>query len=348
MATVEHRLTDKHLMEWGDFVQSRAVQPVSVAAEQAPRINPHEAVSLVEPKLRSRRWAAAADYFVLVKPRIMVLLLITTLAAALIAASTRPEGHLEVLRLVCLTLIGGALASGGASALNHFIDRDIDAVMARTKNRPLPSGRLQPINALVFGLVLTALSFAVFALWVNYLSALLALAGNFYYVVIYTCWLKRLTPQNIVIGGVAGAIPPLVGWAAVRDDVALPALLLFLIITLWTPPHFWSLSILTQKDYTRAGIPMLPVVRGLDKTRWNIFVYTGILVASTLLLSATQAMGWFYLAMAIALGGYFLVQTGLLLRQATLARARACFMYSNLYLGLLFAAMVVDRLLALR
>jgi protoheme IX farnesyltransferase len=348
VATVEHRLTDKHLMEWGDFVQSRAVQPVSVAAEQAPRINPHEAVSLVEPKLRSRRWAAAADYFVLVKPRIMVLLLITTLAAALIAASTRPEGHLEVLRLVCLTLIGGALASGGASALNHFIDRDIDAVMARTKNRPLPSGRLQPINALVFGLVLTALSFAVFALWVNYLSALLALAGNFYYVVIYTCWLKRLTPQNIVIGGVAGAIPPLVGWAAVRDDVALPALLLFLIITLWTPPHFWSLSILTQKDYTRAGIPMLPVVRGLDKTRWNIFVYTGILVASTLLLSATQAMGWFYLAMAIALGGYFLVQTGLLLRQATLARARACFMYSNLYLGLLFAAMVVDRLLALR
>jgi heme o synthase len=348
VATVEHRLTDKHLMEWGDFVQSRAVQPVSVAAEQAPRINPHEAVSLVEPKLRSRRWAAAADYFVLVKPRIMVLLLITTLAAALIAASTRPEGHLEVLRLVFLTLIGGALASGGASALNHFIDRDIDAVMARTKNRPLPSGRLQPINALVFGLVLTALSFAVFALWVNYLSALLALAGNFYYVVIYTCWLKRLTPQNIVIGGVAGAIPPLVGWAAVRDDVALPALLLFLIITLWTPPHFWSLSILTQKDYTRAGIPMLPVVRGLDKTRWNIFVYTGILVASTLLLSATQAMGWFYLAMAIALGGYFLVQTGLLLRQATLARARACFMYSNLYLGLLFAAMVVDRLLALR
>jgi len=348
VATVEHRLTDKHLMEWGDFVQSRAVQPVSVAAEQAPRINPHEAVSLAEPKQRSRRWAAAADYFVLVKPRIMVLLLITTLAAALIAASTRPEGHLEVLRLVCLTLIGGALASGGASALNHFIDRDIDAVMARTKNRPLPSGRLQPINALVFGLVLTALSFAVFALWVNYLSALLALAGNFYYVVIYTCWLKRLTPQNIVIGGVAGAIPPLVGWAAVRDDVALPALLLFLIITLWTPPHFWSLSILTQKDYTRAGIPMLPVVRGLDKTRWNIFVYTGILVASTLLLSATQAMGWFYLAMAIALGGYFLVQTGLLLRQATLARARACFMYSNLYLGLLFAAMVVDRLLALR
>jgi len=329
-------------------VQSRAVQPVSVAAEQGPRINPHEAVSLVEPKQRSRRWAAAAGYFVLVKPRIMVLLLITTLAAALIAASTRPEGHLEVLRLVCLTLIGGALASGGASALNHFIDRDIDAVMARTKNRPLPSGRLQPINALVFGLVLTALSFAVFALWVNYLSALLALAGNFYYVVIYTCWLKRLTPQNIVIGGVAGAIPPLVGWAAVRDDVALPALLLFLIITLWTPPHFWSLSILTQKDYTRAGIPMLPVVRGLDKTRWNIFVYTGILVASTLLLSATQAMGWFYLAMAIALGGYFLVQTGLLLRQATLARARACFMYSNLYLGLLFAAMVVDRLLALR
>ncbi|MGH2346709.1 MAG: heme o synthase, partial [Chloroflexota bacterium] len=300
------------------------------------------------PRAHARPWAAASDYFTLVKPRIMVLLLITTLAAALIAASTRPEGHLEVLRVVFLTLIGGALASGGASALNHFIDRDIDAVMARTKNRPLPSGRLQPINALAFGLLLTVLSFAVFALWVNYLSAFLALAGNFYYVVIYTCWLKRLTPQNIVIGGVAGAIPPLVGWAAVRDDIALPALLLFLIITLWTPPHFWSLSILTQKDYTKAGIPMLPVVRGLDKTRWNIFVYTAILVASTLLLSATQAMGWFYLAMAIALGGYFLMQAGLLLRDATLARARACFIYSNLYLALLFAAMVVDRLIALR
>jgi heme o synthase len=220
--------------------------------------------------------------------------------------------------------------------------------MARTKNRPLPSGRLQPANALVFGLVLTALSVAVFGLWVNWLSAFLALAGNFYYVVIYTYWLKRLTPQNIVIGGVAGAIPPLVGWAAVRDDIALPGLILFLIITLWTPPHFWSLSILTQKDYTKAGIPMLPVVRGLDKTRWNIFAYTIILVASTLLLSATQAMGWFYLGMACALGGYFLVQTGLLLREASLARARACFIYSNLYLALLFSAMVVDRLLALR
>lgn len=318
--------------------------------------------SLVEPASRAARETAPAasqgtraqwrvllaDYLMLVKPRIMVLLLITTLAAVLIAASTRPEQHGEVLRLVLLTLLGGALASGGASSLNHYIDRDIDGLMARTKGRPLPSGRLQPRDALIFGLVLTALSFAVFAIWVNLLSALLAMAGNFFYVVIYTWWLKRVTTQNIVIGGAAGAIPPLVGWAAVRNDVALPAWLLFVIIVLWTPPHFWSLSILTQKDYSRAGVPMLPVVRGLDKTRWNIFVYTGILVASTLLLSATQAMGWFYLLMALLLGGYFLLQTGLLLREATLARARACFMYSNMYLALLFAAMVVDRLLALR
>jgi heme o synthase len=348
VAAVSRRRFANHPVEWGNIVHNRVLQPVSLLVEPAPLSMPREVVGFVEPASRGRWWVVASNYFGLVKPRIMVLLLITTLAAALIAASTRHVGHLEVLRLVLLTLVGGTFASGGASALNHFIDRDIDKLMARTKNRPLPSGRLQPVNALVFGLVLTALSVAVFGFWVNWLSAFLALAGNFYYVVIYTYWLKRLTPQNIVIGGVAGAIPPLVGWAAVRDDIALPGLILFLIITLWTPPHFWSLSILTQKDYTKAGIPMLPVVRGLDKTRWNIFAYTIILVASTLLLSATQAMGWFYLGMACALGGYFLVQTGLLLREASLARARACFIYSNLYLALLFSAMVVDRLLALR
>jgi len=332
----------------GDAAPKRTKSSVSSVVEPTPRAGLREGIPVAKLGTAAQWRAVAADYLMLVKPRIMVLLLITTLAAALIATSTRPVGDVQVLRLVLLTLLGGALASGGASALNHYIDRDIDGLMARTKKRPLPSGRLKPINALLFGLVLTALSFLVFAIWVNVLSGVLALAGNFYYVVIYTLWLKRLTPQNIVIGGVAGAIPPLVGWAAVRDDIALPAWLLFVIITLWTPPHFWSLSILTQKDYTKAGIPMLPVVRGLDKTRWNIFIYTGILVASTLLLSATQAMGWFYLVMALALGGYFILQTGLLLREASLSRARACFIYSNLYLALLFAAMVVDRLIALR
>jgi protoheme IX farnesyltransferase len=287
------------------------------------------------------------DYLTLVKPRIMVLLLITTLAAVLIAASTRPVAATEILRLVMLTMLGGALASGGASALNHYLDRDIDGLMARTSRRPLPSGRMQPRQALVFGVVLSVLSVAVFSIWVNILSAALALAGNLFYVIIYTGWLKRVTPQNIVIGGVAGAIPPLVGWAAVRNDIALPAILLFVIITLWTPPHFWSLAILTRKDYTRAGIPMLPVVRGLDKTRWNILIYTCILVASSLLLSATGAMGLLYLVLAAVLGGAFISQAYLLLKEGTPSRARRCFLYSNLYLALLFASMVVDRLVAL-
>jgi protoheme IX farnesyltransferase len=287
------------------------------------------------------------DYLTLVKPRIMALLLITTLAAVLIAASTRPVAATEILRLVVLTMLGGALASGGASALNHYLDRDIDGLMARTSRRPLPSGRMQPRQALVFGVVLSVLSVAVFSIWVNILSAALALAGNLFYVIIYTRWLKRVTPQNIVIGGVAGAIPPLVGWAAVRNDIALPAVLLFVIITLWTPPHFWSLAILTRKDYSRAGIPMLPVVHGLDKTRWNILIYTCILVASSLLLSATGAMGLLYLVLAAVLGGAFISQAYLLLKEGTPSRARLCFLYSNLYLALLFASMVVDRLVAL-
>lgn len=298
--------------------------------------------------LRARSWAGTLrDYLILVKPRIMVLLLITTLAATLIAASTRDIGSLTIARLIALTLVGGALASGGASALNQYLDRDIDGLMARTSRRPLPAGRLRPGEVLAFGLVLSLLSVLVFGLWVNWLSALLALGGNLFYVVIYTRWLKRTTPQNIVIGGIAGAIPPLVGWAAVCDNVALPAVLLFVIVTLWTPPHFWSLSLLTEKDYSRAGIPMLPVVRGLDKTRANILAYTGILVAFSLALCATGAMGWFYLAAAAVLGGVFLWRALLLLRDASKARARSCFMYSNFYLALLFAAMVVDRLGAL-
>jgi len=287
------------------------------------------------------------DYLALVKPRIMVLLLITTLAATLMAATTRPIAHSEILRLVLLTLLGGALASGGASALNHYLDRDIDGLMARTSNRPLPSGRLMPWQVLTFGLTLSLCSVLIFAIWVNVFSAVLALAGNLFYVCIYTLWLKRTTPQNIVIGGAAGAIPPLVGWAAVSDTVALPGVLLFVIIFLWTPPHFWSLSLLTRKDYSKAGIPMLPVVRGLDKTRWNIVVYTGILVGFSLALTAFQVMGWFYVLGALILGGIFLAQALLLLREGTAQRARRCFIYSNIYLALLFAVMVIDRLVAL-
>jgi protoheme IX farnesyltransferase len=288
-----------------------------------------------------------ADYVALLKPRILVLLLITTLAAVLIAASTHPPGGLEILRVVVLTMVGGTLAAGGASALNQYLDRDIDSVMQRTRNRPLPAGRLKPRSVLIFGLVLTSLSVVVFGVGLNYLSATLALSGNLFYVIVYTGWLKRTTPQNIVIGGIAGAIPPLVGWAAVRDDIQLPAVILFVIITLWTPPHFWSLSILTQRDYRRAGIPMLPVVRGLDKTCVNIVVYTCALVASTLVLYPTGAMGGLYLCVAVVLGAAFVIQAWFLLRDRSQIRAKHLFVYSNIYLALLFAAMVADRLMAL-
>lgn len=318
-----------------------------IADGRLPNDRDRFAGSAADPALIGRMRALASDYAMLVKPRIMLLLLITTLAAVLIAAASRRLDHLETLRIVLLTLLGGALASGGASALNQFIDRDIDGLMARTSKRPLPAGRMSPRHVLIFGLALSALSLVVFAVSLNVLSALLALGGNLFYVVVYTCWLKRTTPQNIVIGGIAGAVPPLVGWAAVADTLSLPAILLFVIITLWTPPHFWSLSLLTQRDYTRAGIPMLPVVRGLDKTRVNILAYTIILVSFSLGLCATHAMGALYLVAAAALGGAFVWQASVLLRDATIKRARSCFIYSNIYLALLFAAMVIDRLAAL-
>lgn len=203
----------------------------TLAAPHGSDLRPMEAASA-----ERSRTSTLADYVALLKPRVLVLLLITTLAALLIAVGNRPLGALDIVRLVVLTTVGGICAAGGAGALNQYIDRDIDALMARTRNRPLPSGRLQPRAVLLFGLVLTACSAVVFGVGVNVLSAALALAGNLFYVFVYTCWLKRATPQNIVIGGMAGAVPPLVGWAAARNDVELPAVLLFLIIALWTPP----------------------------------------------------------------------------------------------------------------
>lgn len=329
-------------------MRSWVVWPAALRSDSGTRHTPMlDAVRAAPETQRRGVRQIAADYFALMKPGVMVLLLITTLASLLIAAGTRNISHLALVRLAALTLLGGALAAGGASALNHYFDRDIDVLMTRTRRRPLPAGRLRPGQALAFGLALTVLSLLVFGVWVNILSALLALSGSLFYVGVYTLWLKRTTPQNIVIGGIAGAIPPLVGWAAVTDSIGLPAVLLFIIITLWTPPHFWSLALLTQKDYSRASVPMLPVVRGLDKTRWNILVYTIVLVAFTLGLCATRAMGLFYLGAAALLGSIFLWRAMLLLRDANTKRARACFVYSNLYLALLLSAMVVDRLIAL-
>jgi protoheme IX farnesyltransferase len=280
-------------------------------------------------------------YVALTKPRIIVLLLLTTATTMVVAA-----GGPVAWALVVYTLLGGALAAGAANAINCYWDRDIDAIMHRTRGRPIPSRRVTPGRALVFGAALAVASVLVLGLAVNWLSALLALAGIVYYVGIYTVWLKRASPQNIVIGGAAGAIPPLVGWAAVRGDVGLPALLLFAIIFLWTPPHFWALALNRTEDYRAARIPMLPVVRGTGETVRQMVLYTIALLASTLALAGAGVLGRVYLVSAVALGLPFLWLVVRLARQASPRTAWVLFGYSILYLGLLFASMAVDRLLA--
>jgi protoheme IX farnesyltransferase len=275
------------------------------------------------------------------KPHVTVLLLGTTLAAMAIAQRGFPP-----LGLVLATLAGGALAAGSANSINCYWDRDIDQIMTRTQRRALPAGRVAPRNALIFGLASGVLSFVILALGANLVSAVLALAAILFYVLVYTVWLKRTTPQNIVIGGAAGAVPVLVGWAAVTGGLNLAAVWLFLIIFLWTPPHFWALALLIRKDYARAHIPMLPVVVGEHETRRQILLYSLLLLAATLILFAMRAMGFFYLAAALVLGGGLVFLAIRLLRSGTSqATARTLFWYSNLYLALLFAAMVVDRTL---
>jgi heme o synthase len=277
------------------------------------------------------------DYIALTKPIIMALLLVTTLAAMFVAAGGWPP-----LDLIMWTMLGGALASGGASAINQYIDRDLDKEMARTAKRPIPSGRLPAIHALIFGLALSVASVVVYVVFVNWAAALLALAGNLYYVVLYTMWLKRATPQNIVIGGAAGAIPPLVGWAAVTGSINIPALFLFAIIFYWTPPHFWALALLKRNEYERGHIPMLPVVHGEKETRWQIFLYSLLVVALTLLLTPAKVTGLFYFASAALLGGILLILAWILLRGGTNKQAWRMYKYSSYYLALLFLAMVID------
>jgi protoheme IX farnesyltransferase len=286
--------------------------------------------------------AAARDYLTLTKPRIMTLLLLTGGAGMFVGAQGVPP-----LGLFAVTMLGLALACGGASALNHVLDRDIDLLMgSRTEERPVASGRVSPEQALEFGIVLSAVSFALLASTVNVLTAVLALVGNLFYVLVYTGWLKRSTPQNIVIGGAAGAVPPLVGWSAATGNLTLPALLLFLIVFLWTPPHFWALALLIRRDYEAARVPMLPVVRGVAETTRQIVLYTAVLVAVTLAPVAWSALGAVYLAAALVLGLAFLGLAVALRRAPTPGRARLLFHYSLLYLALLFTAMAVDPLLA--
>jgi heme o synthase len=285
------------------------------------------------------RLGAARDYLTLTKPRIMSLLLVTGAGGMFVGAQGAPS-----LSLFVLAMSGLALACGGASALNHVIDRDIDALMgSRTQARPVASGRLSPAQALEFGLVLSALSFALLGSTVNLLTAVLALVGNLFYVLVYTRWLKRSTPQNIVIGGAAGAVPPLVGYAAATGSLALPALWLFLIVFLWTPPHFWALALMIKNAYAAAGIPMLPVVRGDRETARQIVLYSIGLVAFTVAVGVW--LGPIYTVAAVGLGAVFIVLALLLRRDLSRARAQLLFHYSLAYLALLFVAAAVDPLL---
>jgi protoheme IX farnesyltransferase len=277
------------------------------------------------------------DYVTLTKPRIMVLLLLTAGAGTFVGARGVPS-----LGLLATVLGGLALACGGASALNHLLDRDIDVHMKRTDRRPVATGRVAPERALEFGLALSALSFVVLASFANVLAALLAVFGNLFYVLVYTRWLKRSTPQNIVIGGAAGAVPAVVGWAAATGNLALPALFLFLIVFYWTPPHFWALALLIRRDYEAAKVPMLPVVHGERRTAVSIVRYTLLMIGITLLPFLAGDLGWVYLGTAIALGAVFLALALRLLRDTSVVRARSLFTYSLTYLALLFVAMAVD------
>src|SRR5438309_1906964 len=280
------------------------------------------------------------DYVSLAKPRIIPLLLITALGGMMMAERGWPSTG-----LVVLTLLGGALAAAGAGAIKCWIDRDIDGEMLRTRRRPLPDGRIAPGNALLFGIVLGLLAFVLLAFWVNALAATLAISGLLFYVFVYTLWLKRSTVQNIVIGGAAGAIPPVVGWAAVTHRVDLTAVYLFAVIFLWTPPHFWALALRLRGDYARAKVPMLPVVRGEAAARRQIVVYTLVLVAVTLAIVLTGVLGTIYLLGAALLGAGFIALALVNLRAQRQRWSRVLFDYSIAYLGLLFAVMVADRMI---
>jgi len=295
----------------------------------------------------------ARAYIALTKPRIIELLLVTTVPAMVLATRAVPGiqlGHWAWLTL--WTLVGGTLAAGSANAINCYLDRDIDELMVRTRRRPLPAHQVDPERAVVFGLALGVVSFVVLAWFVNLLAAFLALLAIAFYVVVYTIVMKRTTPQNIVIGGAAGALPPVIGWAAVTGNVGVPALLLFALVFYWTPPHFWALSLRIRKDYAAAGVPMLPVVRGVAETSRQIGLYTILMVAISIILWAVARMGVIYLVAAVVLGAIFLRQAYLLWRQGSseegsTAGAIRLYKYSISYLTLLFAAIAIDAIVVI-
>lgn len=322
----------------------RSGQTVPVGSAQSDRVSSSRsadsapAVSETHP---TRKQVIGA-YVLLSKPWIIVLLLVTTFAAMLIAQKGLPP-----LSLVFFTLLGGALSAAGASAINSYIDRDIDGLMSRTKKRPVVTHRIAPDNALAYGIITGVAAFVILALAANLLAAVLSMIGLLYYVFIYTSYLKRSTPQNIVIGGVAGAIPPLVGYAAVTGQVDVLALFLFLVIFYWTPPHTWALGLLIRTDYERVNIPMLPVVAGETETRRQILLYTIQMVAITLLLFAFHMMGWIYFVAALLLNAVFLARALKLWRlpETDKALAKRLYKFSQLYLALLFFAMVIDKII---
>jgi len=284
----------------------------------------------------SRTLRLLGDYLELTKPKVQSLLLLTTIATMYVAGDPSPL-------LVALTCLGGYLSAGGAGAVNHWFDRDIDARMTRTAKRPIPSGRISPRAALTFGCALACLSLLELSLLVNPLAAALSFSGFLGYVFVYTVWLKRRTPQNIVIGGAAGAVPPLVGWAAVTGSVSGTAVMLFFIVFFWTPPHFWALSLLMKDEYGKVGIPMLPVVRGEAETRRQILLYSVLLYAVTQLPFCAGGFGIFYLVASVLLGLGFIAGAVRLYRRADRRSALRLYLYSLAYLALMFCAMVADR-----
>jgi protoheme IX farnesyltransferase len=286
----------------------------------------------------SNAWGLTKSYVQLTKPNVMSLLLFTTYAAMMMAAGGFPSPMLTF-----WTLLGGALASASSASINMYWDRDLDAKMSRTKLRPIPSGRIPAMNALVFGLILGVLAFVELLIAVNPLAAVLSTIGILYYVIIYTMWLKRTTPQNIVIGGAAGSIPPLVGWAAVTHHLDLTAYLLFLIVFVWTPPHFWSLALMKKDEYARVGLPMLPAVYGDAVTKRQIIVYSFVLVALTIVMVPLHLMGLAYLLMALVLDALFLAGAFWVAKAGTKKSEGLMYRFSMLYLALLFSAMVIDR-----
>ncbi len=297
------------------------------------------AVTTAKLAARPAAWVVIRDYIALTKPRVVSLLLVTALAGMLVAQQGWPANE-----LVLAVLVGGALAAGGANAINMWFDRDIDAEMYRTRLRPIPAGRVRPGSALAYGIFLNVLAFALIASVANLLAAGLTTLATLFYVLVYTMWLKRSTTQNIVIGGAAGAFPPVIGYAAITGSLDLTALYMFMIVFFWTPPHFWALALRLNADYDRAQVPMLQVVRGRRETQWQVLLYTLVLLAITLLMGL-RGFGTTYMVAVLLLGSIFVAMAVTMMRDGGTRWARRTYKYSLVYLALVFAAMVGDALL---